>query len=79
MHIPWLAYHNPEIYWRTGEVQTTKCPEECGKKWRIRRQTEPGWQKQKEKEKQKEKRENKKREKFRRPTTKEKMTIARIS
>jgi len=27
----WLAYHNPEIDWRTGEVKMTRCPEECGK------------------------------------------------
>ncbi len=25
----------------------TRCPEECGKKWRIERQTKPEWQKQK--------------------------------
>ena len=37
----------------------TRCPEKCGKKWRIGRQTEPGWQKQKEKEEQKEKRRRK--------------------
>jgi len=29
--MPWLAYHNPEIGWRTGEVKMTRCPEECGK------------------------------------------------
>jgi len=44
--IPWLACHNPEIDWRMGEVQMTRCPEECGKKWRIERQTKPGWKKQ---------------------------------
>ena len=27
----WLAYHNPEIDWRTGEVKMTRYPEECGK------------------------------------------------
>jgi len=32
--MPWLAYHNPEINWRTGEVKMTRCPEECGKQWR---------------------------------------------
>jgi len=32
--MPWLACHNPEIDWRTGEVKMTKCPEECGKQWR---------------------------------------------
>ena len=30
--IPWLAYHNLEINWRMGEVQMTRCPEECEKK-----------------------------------------------
>jgi len=32
--MPWLACHNPEINWRTGEVKMTRCPEECGKQWR---------------------------------------------
>ena len=27
----WLACHNPEIDWKTGEVKMTRCPEECGK------------------------------------------------
>ena len=27
----WLAYHNPEINWRTGEMKMTRCPEKCGK------------------------------------------------
>ena len=30
----WLARHNPEIDWRTGEVKITRCLEECGKQWR---------------------------------------------
>ena len=29
--MPWLACHNPEIDWRTGEVKMMRCPEECGK------------------------------------------------
>jgi len=29
--MPWLARHNPEIDWRTGEVKMTRCLEECGK------------------------------------------------
>ena len=29
--MPWLAYHNPEIDWKTGEVKMTRCPEECGR------------------------------------------------
>ena len=32
--MPWLACHNPEIGWRTGEVKMTRCPEKCGKQWR---------------------------------------------
>ena len=27
----WLACHNPEINWKTGEVKMTRCLEECGK------------------------------------------------
>jgi len=27
----WLACHNPEIDWRTGEVKMTRYPEECRK------------------------------------------------
>ena len=30
--ISWLACHNPEIDWKTGEVQMIRCPDECGKK-----------------------------------------------
>ena len=29
--MPWLACHNPEIDWKTGEVKITRCPEECRK------------------------------------------------
>jgi len=29
--MPWLAHHNTEIDWRTGEVKIMRCPEECGK------------------------------------------------
>jgi len=45
--MPWLACHNLEINWRTGEVKMTRCPEECGKQWRLK-QGKLGWQKQKE-------------------------------
>ena len=31
LEMPWLAYHNPRIDWRTGEVKIIRCPEECGK------------------------------------------------
>jgi len=27
----WLARHNPEINWKTGEVKMTRCLEECRK------------------------------------------------
>jgi len=30
--MPWLACHNPEIDWKTGEVQMMRCSDECGKK-----------------------------------------------
>ena len=33
--MPWLACHNPEIDWKTGEVKMTRCLEECGKQWRL--------------------------------------------
>ena len=49
MGIPWLAHHNPEINWRTGEVKMIRCPEECGKQWRPV-QGKSGWKKQKEEE-----------------------------
>jgi len=29
--MPWLAHHNPEIDWKTGEVKMTRCPEKCVK------------------------------------------------
>jgi len=32
--MPWLARHNPEIDWKTGEVKMTRYPEECGRQWR---------------------------------------------
>jgi len=28
--ILWLAVHNPEINWETGEVKMTRCPPLCG-------------------------------------------------
>jgi len=47
--MPWLARHNLEIDWKAGEVRMTKCPEECGKQWRLK-QGKLGWEKQKEEE-----------------------------
>jgi len=66
--MPWLRCHNPEIDWKTGEVKMTRCPDECGKKWRTGRQMKPGWKKQEE-------REEKER---RKPTIEEEKMIARI-
>ena len=66
--MPWLRCHNPEIDWKTGEVKMTRCPDECGKRWKTGRQTKPGWKKQEERE-----------EKERRiPTIEEEKMIARI-
>ena len=59
--ILWLARHNPEIDWSTGEVKMTRCPEECGKQWRPV-QGKSGWEKQK-KEEAKEEAERKREEK----------------
>jgi len=67
--MPWLGCYNPEIDWKMGEVKITRCPDECGKKWRIGKQTKLGWKKQEEKEKKRE---------MRRPTIEEEKTIARI-
>ena len=65
----WLEHHNPEIDWKTGEVKMTRCPDECGKKWRVEKQTKLGWKKQEEKEEKKERR---------KPMIGEEKTIARI-
>ena len=43
----WLAYHNLDIDWRTGEVKMTRCLEECGKQWKLK-QRKSGQQKQKD-------------------------------
>jgi len=40
--MPWLGHHNPEIDWKMEEVKMTRYPDECGKKWRVGRQTKPG-------------------------------------
>ena len=47
----------------------TRCPDECGKKWRVGKQMKPEWKKQEEKEEKKE---------MRKPTIKKEKTIARI-
>jgi len=35
LEMPWLARHNPEIDWRTGEVKMTRCLKEFSKQWRL--------------------------------------------
>jgi len=30
--MPWLVAHNPEIDWKKGEVEMTRCPPICGKR-----------------------------------------------
>jgi len=47
--MPWLVRHNPEIDWKTGKVKMTRCPEKCGKQWRLE-QEKSEWQKQKQEE-----------------------------
>jgi len=37
LDMPWLAHHNLKIDWKTGEIQMTRCSEECGKKWSRKR------------------------------------------
>jgi len=79
--MPWLARHNPEIDWRTGEVKMTRCPEECGKQWRPV-QGKSGWERQKEKEakkkaeKRKEEREKEKKKKPKKGKTMEVRKVA---
>ena len=55
MGMLWLAYHNPEIDWRTGDMKMTRCLEKCGK------QEKSGWQEE-EKKKRKEKEQKEKKE-----------------
>jgi len=74
----WPTCHNLEIDWRTGEVKMTRCPEECGKQWRLV-QEKSEWEKQKEKEAKKEagrKREEKKKKKQKKGKTMEVKKVA---
>jgi len=69
----WLACHNPEIDWKTGEVKMTRCPKECGKQWRPV-QGKAGWEKQEEEEA-KEEKEKKKEEKKKKKKQKKEKTV----
>jgi len=68
----WLACHNPEIDWSTGEVKMTRCLEECGKQWRPV-QGKSGWEKQKEEEAREEKEERREKKEKRKNQKKGKM------
>ena len=35
LDMSWLGHYNPKIDWKIGEIKITKCPDECGKKWRV--------------------------------------------
>ena len=39
--MPWLVHYNPEINWKTGEIQMMRCLEECRRKWSRGRQIKP--------------------------------------
>ena len=66
--ILWLRRYNPEIDWKTREIKMTRCPDECGKKWKTGRQTKLEWKKQEEKEE----------KERRKPMIEEEKIIARI-
>ena len=34
--MPWLAAHNPEINWETGEVRMSRCPPWYGKQIMVK-------------------------------------------
>ena len=55
-----LAYHNPEIDWRTKEVKMTRYLEEYGKQQRLKKR-KLEWQKQKEEKKKRRRERNKSR------------------
>ena len=40
LEMPWLAAHNPEINWETGEVKMTRCPPLCRKNKEKKEKTE---------------------------------------
>ena len=63
--MPWLARHNPEINWKTGEVKMTRCPEECGKQWRPVKESRGGRSRKKKRQEKKQERNEKKKKKER--------------
>ena len=81
LEIPWLAYHNPEIDWKTEEVKIMRYLEECRKQWRLK-QRKLGWQKQKEEEAKEEtgkkRKEKLKRQKKKRQKKKKTIEVKRV-
>ena len=53
--MPWLAAHNPEINWKTGEVKITRCPPLCGrnKEKKRKRERSVNWKERRGKSKRK--------------------------
>ena len=52
--MPWLAHHNPEIDWRTGEVKITRYPEEYRKQWRPKQEVRIAKEQKKEEQRKEE-------------------------
>ena len=36
LRILWLAFHNPEIDWKTREVKIMRCLDKCRKQWKTK-------------------------------------------
>jgi len=36
LDMPWLAAHNPEINWKTGEIKMLRCPPWCKRKMTVK-------------------------------------------
>ena len=61
--MPWLACHNLEIDWKTGEVKMMRCLEEYKKQWRLKQRKSGGQKQKKEKAKEEARREQEEKEK----------------
>ena len=77
-----FAHHNSEIDWRMGEVKMTRCPDKCGKQWRLKQGKHRWWkqnEKEKKKEEGKERKQKKKEEKKRKLNRKRIMEIKKVA